>query len=80
MEFKQNGSAKQLSHGTKSHHYSYRNIIRKHSHSLNKYRRIDLGNCVFFTSCIHPEVQLKSKTIQAKSILFEMFALNAIEK
>ncbi|XP_055295270.1 sodium/hydrogen exchanger 3 isoform X18 [Sitodiplosis mosellana] len=41
-EFKQNGSAKQLSHGRKSPHLSYRNIIRKHSHSLNKYRRIDL--------------------------------------
>ncbi|XP_037052316.1 sodium/hydrogen exchanger 3 isoform X15 [Bradysia coprophila] len=42
-EMKQNGSAsaKQLSQGTITP-YSYRNIIRKHSHSLNKYRRLEL--------------------------------------
>lgn len=42
-EFQQNGSAKQLSNGT-NHHQNSRKSKRKHSHSLNKYRRLELGN------------------------------------
>lgn len=43
-EFQQNGSAKQFANGTIMNHLPLRKKKRNHTHKLNIYRRLELGN------------------------------------
>lgn len=62
----QNSSSKQLSNGMDEKHHSSRNIIRKHSHSLNKYRRLELGNWIFYYAYYIPSPKLPKTKIFVK--------------